>query len=84
MKPSPEAIRIADALRKMKTGGSADNRPKGLPSSAENSDSGTEVGTFEQEGLTDPGIQNEVTGNGGGPVMGGGKARATRSGCGCC
>lgn len=78
MKPSPEAMRIAEALRKMRSGCSADNAPKGLPRQGDNLNSGNEDGTFEQEGLTDPGIQNEVTGSGGGPVLGGGRSRASR------
>ena len=55
-----------------------DNAPKGLPKPPENADGGNVFGEFEQEGLSDPGIQNRVTGNGGGPVIGSNRQRTTR------
>ena len=71
-----QALKIASVIRSMlRKGKLPDNAPKGLPAFGENTDKGNDVGTFEQEGLIDPGIQNMVTGNGGGPVLGGNRAR---------
>lgn len=65
---SPEVKRVVEALNKMR--GQHENLPKGIPEPATNADSGDGSGTYVQEDLTDPGILNKVTGNGGGPIMG--------------
>jgi len=68
MKISPLAIKIAEALTKLKkeTNPAA---PKGLPENSVNSNKTTD-GVYEQEDLTEPLIQNPVTGSGNGPVIG--------------
>lgn len=66
----PEIKGIVEALRKMKGGVAADNRPKGVPDPATNADTAAVEGQYQEEGTSDPGIQNMVTGNGGGPIIG--------------
>jgi hypothetical protein len=60
----PEIERVVKALRKMR--GDPDNSPKGVPEPKTNEDSDPD---YNQEGLTDEGIQNEVTGSGSGPEI---------------
>ena len=77
-----QAHKVAMALRELmkpKGGVVLDNSPKGLPGRVDNSDKGNDPGAFEQEGLSDPGIQNMVTGNGGGPVIGNNRVRTSRT-----
>jgi hypothetical protein len=74
-KYSAQAIKIAQELSRMV-------RPrftpvKGLPQPRSNDD-GEDDGTYRHEGLSEPPIQNMVTGSGGGPVIGAvGYARAS-------
>lgn len=65
---NPEVQRVVEALRKLK--GQTENKPKGIPEPSTNADSDDGSGTYAQDNLVDPGIQNQVTGNGGGPVIG--------------
>lgn len=66
----PEIKGIVEALRKLKAGGSSDNRPKGVPDPGTNSDTAAVEGAYNAEDLGDPGILNQVTGNGAGPIIG--------------
>lgn len=61
-----EIKNVVEALKKMQGGYEA--APKGLPSPGANEDRSDAA--YESEGLTDPGIQNPVTGSGAGPTIG--------------
>lgn len=67
---SPEIQGIVKALQGLRSGVTSEASPKGLPKPISNSDQPTSEMAYADEGLTDPGIQNPVTGNGGGPVLG--------------
>lgn len=65
---STEVQNVVAALKKLK--GQYENAPKGIPEPATNADTTDGSGSYAQEDLTDPGIQNKVTGSGGGPIIG--------------
>jgi hypothetical protein len=62
-----EIKNIVEVLRRFRQGSIGE--PKGLPKMVSNSDLSDE-GLFAQESLTEPTIKNQVTGSGGGPVIG--------------
>lgn len=76
-----QITKIARALaRRMHGSGAISNAPKGLPTFKVNEDNTPDA--YRDEGLNDPGIQNMVTGNGAGPVIGGqGRLAIKATGC---
>lgn len=77
----PEIKGIVEALRKLKAGGSSENRPKGIPEPGTNADTAAVEGAYAAEDLGDPGIVNQVTGSGGGPVIGRVTRGSGKGGC---
>jgi hypothetical protein len=79
MRISYQALKIAASLNQLKRKIRV-NEPKGLPEMSHN-DNQTPDGVYEHEKLSDPGIQNPVTGTGNGPIIGRRSRVYLRRGC---